>query len=360
MSISYLEYLPLGQNGYRDLRSCGKTVHPLTQRPIFEVTNFTFSPNSNELFFNETFLSEAAAEFAANKSGPLTIASGNAGFFLPLTVIAPDTFQQIADKYKAQDPAAYLPPGTDSTVVAGYQAQQKAHVQAMRGSGSALYNFFFHGSDQDGGPVYLHPLSRGTVTINPEDAYFSQPSVDYRSLSNPADLDVLVEFTYFTRRFFLHTSLRNYAPVETWPGANVTAPADIITAMRNFLIPSTYHPIGTAAMMPRNLGGVVGEDLLVYGVEGLSVVDASVMPDMPGAYTQQTVYAIAEKVSPFCRRSRKSTPSGHQEPARGAHILTYDYLGGRPRQSQAVNCSVVFSRTCNGFVAMGKYRLMVK
>jgi choline dehydrogenase-like flavoprotein len=63
------------------------------------------------------------------------------------------------------------------------------------------------------------------------------------------------------------------------------------------MIPSSFHPIGTAAMMPQKLGGVVDENLLVYGVKGLSIVDASIMPDLPGSYTQQTVYAVAEKVS---------------------------------------------------------------
>lgn len=63
--------------------------------------------------------------------------------------------------------------------------------------------------------------------------------------------------------------------------------------------PSTAHPIGTCSMLPRELGGVVGSDLRVYGTERLRVVDASVMPLLPGAYTQQSTYAIAEKVSVF-------------------------------------------------------------
>ncbi|KAK0742947.1 hypothetical protein B0T18DRAFT_414091, partial [Schizothecium vesticola] len=50
-------------------------------------------------------------------------------------------------------------------------------------------------------------------------------------------------------------------------------------------------------MTPRELGGVVDQKLLVHGTKRLSVVDASVMPDLPGGYTQQTVYAIAEKVN---------------------------------------------------------------
>lgn len=50
-------------------------------------------------------------------------------------------------------------------------------------------------------------------------------------------------------------------------------------------------------MMPRELGGCVGSDLLVYGTRGLSVVDASVMPLIPGAHLQATVYAVAEKAA---------------------------------------------------------------
>jgi len=263
------------------------------------VNNFPFHPDPNDLFTNQTFFAEAQAEFDANRTGPLTIASGNCAAFLPLGVIAPNAFQRIADRYELQDPAAYLPAGTDSTVVDGYQAQKRALARAMRSPGSAFYNLFLTGSSQAGNAVFLHPLSRGTVTVNPANPYFAQPLVDYRALSNPADGDVLVEFTRFTRKYFLNTSLRQYAPAELWPGANVTAPADLVAALRDRLIPSTFHPIGTAAMMPRRLGGVVDENLLVYGVSGLSVVDASVFPDLPGAYTQQTVYAVAEKVS--CR-----------------------------------------------------------
>jgi len=91
-------------------------------------------------------------------------------------------------------------------------------------------------------------------------------------------------------------SLAQFSPRELRPGTNVTSDSDIHAALSSTLSPSTFHPIGTAAMLPLELGGVVNQQFLVYGVERLSVVDASIMPDLPGAYTQQSVYAIAEKV----------------------------------------------------------------
>lgn len=229
------------------------------------------------------------------------IASGNCGSWLSLPVIAPAVFKTIARRYEAQDPAAYLPSGTDKAVIAGYRAQQQALANAMRSKDSATYNLFLRGAYDEGAIIYLHPTSRGTVHINPADPFFSPPEVDYRALSNPVDLEVLVEFTRFTRRFMTETRLKKLDPVETAPGADAKTPEQIEAWLRGGMIPSSFHPIGTAAMMPRNLGGVVDEKLLVYGVKGLSVVDASIMPDLPGSYTQQTVYAVAEKVSVWSR-----------------------------------------------------------
>ncbi|KAK0616435.1 hypothetical protein B0T14DRAFT_246732 [Immersiella caudata] len=271
--------------------------HPFQVGPSFLLTDFPFFPDPNLFFTNATFTAEAQAEFDAYRTGPLTIASGNAAAFLSMPVIAPTDFATIAAAYEAQNPASYLPPGTDPTVVRGYNAQKKALAKAMRSTGSAFYNFFVRGTASEPGPILLHPLSRGTVTIDITDPYFALPKVDYRALTNPADGDLIVAFTRFTRRLFTTTSLAQYAPVETVPGANVTAPADIIAEVRGRLVPTSFHPVGTAAMMPKNMGGVVDRDLLVYGVKKLSVVDASVIPDLPGAYTQQTVYAIAEKAA---------------------------------------------------------------
>ncbi|KAL2156795.1 hypothetical protein VTH82DRAFT_1541 [Thermothelomyces myriococcoides] len=270
---------------------------PFVVAPTFNFSHYPFHPDFYDLILNETFIAEAQAQFEKDRTGPLTIAAGYCGSWLPLQVIAPNSWEDIAKRYESQDPAAYLPPDTDKTVIDGYRAQQKALAKAMKSKQSATYNFFLRGGFQESSCVYLHPTSRGTVRINRDDPFFSPPEVDYRALSNPTDLEVLLEFTPFTRKYFLETRLKTLEPVELSPGANVTAPADIEAWLRSVMIPSSFHPVGTAAMLPRHLGGVVDEKLLVYGVKGLSVVDASVMPDLPGSYTQQTVYAIAEKAA---------------------------------------------------------------
>ena len=67
-------------------------------------------------------------------------------------------------------------------------------------------------------------------------------------------------------------------------------------------VQTEFHPSGTTAMMPLELGGVVDARLRVYGTVGLRVVDAGVMPLVVGAHLQAAVYAVAEKVC--CIRPR--------------------------------------------------------
>jgi choline dehydrogenase len=143
----------------------------------------------------------------------------------------------------------------------------------------------------------IHPLSRGTVNIDPADPN-GEPLVDYRMLSNPVDLRVAIALFRGVRNFFnSQGEVKRLSPIETKPGVNITSDADIAKYLLTTLNPSQYHPVGTAAMVPLRLGGVVDDELKVYGVDGLSVVDASIIPLIPGGTTQSTVYAIGEKAS---------------------------------------------------------------
>lgn len=205
---------------------------------------------------------------------------------------------ELADSLSDQNTTAFLPPDTDPTVAAGYAAQLQSYAAAMRANGTAFYNLCLNGGAGNGAIVYLHPLSRGTVTINPLSPFDLEPLVDYRALSNPLDAAVMAEMIRFTRRFYFNnTANAVYGPRELSPGPRVQSDEELGEFLSRTLSPTEFHPAGTCAMMPRGLGGVVDEELRVYGVQGLRVVDASIMPTLPGANTCQTVYAIAEKVS---------------------------------------------------------------
>ena len=58
-----------------------------------------------------------------------------------------------------------------------------------------------------------------------------------------------------------------------------------------------FHPAGSCAMLPREIGGVVDSELKVYGTKNLRVVDASIFPLEPSGNIQATVYAVAERAA---------------------------------------------------------------
>jgi choline dehydrogenase len=83
---------------------------------------------------------------------------------------------------------------------------------------------------------------------------------------------------------------------EVRPGPTVQSDEDIVHYIRETSI-QIWHASGTCSMLPQAQGGVVDSKLRVYGVQGLRVVDASVIPVVPDAHTQAAVYMIAEKAA---------------------------------------------------------------
>ena len=172
----------------------------------------------------------------------------------------------------------------------------RSYADAMRSNHTAFYNQVVTSAASNGLLSALHPLSRGTINIDPEDPE-SEPLVDYRALSNPLDAAVMADMLRFTRSFYFDNPVNEkYDPVELMPGVGVQTDEEMVEYLAQTLSPSVYHPSGTAAMLPKELGGVVDEELKVYGIERLRVADASIMPTLVGANTCQTVYAIGEKV----------------------------------------------------------------
>ncbi|KAI1427350.1 GMC oxidoreductase [Xylaria sp. FL1777] len=281
-----------------DLPGVGQNFqdHPMVFTSV-ALRNFSVHPNPTDMYSNQSFSAWAQELWRANKTGPYSLGVGNAAAWLGMPVIAPDNFEQIASKLEKLDHATLLPSGTHPTVLAGYKAQMKSMAAAIRSPNTAFYNHVLTGGASSGTTVDLHPLSRGTVNINTTDPFGSEPVVDYRALTNPVDLDIMVEIVRFTRRYYFETRLRELGPQQLQPPDYVNEPEDIKGFLRQNVNPSYFHPVGTCAMMPRELGGVVDEQLKVYGVKRLRVVDASIMSVLVGANTCQTTYAIAEKAA---------------------------------------------------------------
>jgi choline dehydrogenase len=138
----------------------------------------------------------------------------------------------------------------------------------------------------------LRPLSRGSVKIvsaTPEDA----PDIHASYLEHPADVAAMVESIDWMRRIFNEEPLRSIVLKEDFPGAQLQT----ITELAEFARKNARtmcHPVGTCRM-GNDAEAVVDGDLRVRGLEGLRVIDSSVMPDIVSGNTAAATYMIAER-----------------------------------------------------------------
>ena len=254
--------------------------------------------NTNSLSTNATFNATSYDEYVANKTGPYTQAHGNGAAFLPLSKIAPGTYKTIAEKLAAQNATDYLPEMYSNypELVAGYEAQRKIQVEQFSSDDASMYEF----STQGGGfaiAALQKPTSRGTVYLDPKNPH-GEPIIDYHGLENPVDMDLILASIRYTRQIYNTSALSVFEPVELTPGADVQTDDELKAKVESGLVLPTFaHPASTCAMMPRNLGGVVDAGLQVYGIKKVTIIDASIMPMIPGTHLQATVYAIAEKAA---------------------------------------------------------------
>ncbi|KAK6844172.1 hypothetical protein PG995_014282 [Apiospora arundinis] len=257
-------------------------------------------PNAGDLITDAAFKQWADDVWAANRTGPHSIAYGNVAGWLPLIAITPERFAALATELETQNHAAYLAADTHPTVAKGYAAQMKGLARAMRSPHTVFARYMLDPTKGATDPVLNQPFTRGTVNVDPWDPFGANPVVDYRALANPVERAVLVEMVKWYRRFHYETSLATLGslkPNETQPGAHIVTDEQLAAWIPTTHNPSDFHPAGTAAMMPLELGGVVDQTLRVYGVRGLRVVDASIFPVLPGGNTCQPTYAVAEKAA---------------------------------------------------------------
>lgn len=252
----------LRENGIeplQDLPGVGANLQDHLQlRPIYKVHGVR---TLNEDYRSLMKKGRMALEYALFRKGPLTMAPSQLGAF-------------------ARSSADYATPNL------------QFHVQPL-----SLDKF---GEDPHPFPAFtasvcnLRPTSRGTVTIrsnDPADAPYIRPNY----LSTDEDQRVAVDSLRLVRQIVSMPALQKYRPEEYKPGANLTTDEELLNGARD-IGTTIFHPVGTAKMgIDSDPMAVTDGRLRVRGIEGLRVIDASVMPTITSGNTNSPTLMIAEK-----------------------------------------------------------------
>jgi len=203
----------------------------------------------------------AGLQYAAFRTGPLSIAAGTSGAFFKTNprLATPDV--QIH----------FLPFSTDKM-------------------GEKLHMF----SGFTASVCQLRPESRGSLRIRSADPA-APPEIRINYLATEVDRTTNVEGLKILRRILQAPALRPFVVEEVDPGNKVSTDEELLAYCRQ-RGSTIYHPTSTCRMGSDPLA-VVDQRLRVRGIEGLRVVDASVMPDLVSGNTNAPIIMIAEKAS---------------------------------------------------------------
>jgi len=148
----------------------------------------------------------------------------------------------------------------------------------------------------------LKPTSRGHIRIKSPDLA-EAPAIRLNYLSTDEDCAVAVQGLKMTRQIMAAEPLARFSPQELKPGPELTSDEDLLDAARN-LGTTIFHPVSTCKM-GSDPNSVVDDRLRVHGIDGLRVVDASIMPEITAGNTNAPTVMIAEKGAEFIREARR-------------------------------------------------------
>jgi len=151
----------------------------------------------------------------------------------------------------------------------------------------------------------LRPQSKGYVSLKSADPLMA-PLIQPNYLEAEEDRRALREGTRLAREIFAQEAFDPYRGPELMPGAHIQKD-DAIDAWIRKTAETIYHPVGSAKM-GKDSESVVDPQLRVYGVEGLRVVDASVMPALVSGNTNAPTIMIAEKAADMILGKQPPTP----------------------------------------------------
>ena len=142
----------------------------------------------------------------------------------------------------------------------------------------------------------LRPTSRGHVHIASADSY-AAPKIVPNYLSTEPDRKVAADALRLTRAIAAAPALKKFAPQEYKPGVQFQSEEELAQAASE-IGTTIFHPVGTCRMgVAGDASSVVDSQLRVLGVDGLRVVDASIMPYITSGNTNSPTVMIAEKAA---------------------------------------------------------------
>ena len=237
-------------------------------RTVYKVAGVT---TLNTMFSSPLGKARIALEYALRQSGPMSMAPSQFGMFTK------------------SDPSMQTP-------------DLEYHVQPLSTDrlGDPLHRF----SAITMSVCNLRPDSVGSVHVSSTD-HDRQPDIRLNYLSAPRDRHVAVEAVKQARRILTARALSAYQPEEILPGPAVQSDADLLHAIGN-IATTIFHPVGTCRMGTDD-GAVVTPDLKLRGMNGLRVVDASIMPRIVSGNTASPVVMIAEKAADMIKMGNSSS-----------------------------------------------------
>ncbi|KAI1881318.1 hypothetical protein JX265_000144 [Neoarthrinium moseri] len=300
----------LGVDMVVDIPGVGRNLqdHPMVQI-LYNYTNPADLLTAEKIHHNDSLRDAALNEYAANRTGPFTSPMVDVVAFPALKWLLNDTeFASHVAKAKSND-TLHLPDGYDDSLIEGYMDQLSVLLPLLSDNGSAVYELMSTSWGQLS-VSNMQPFSRGIVqAASPCIFRNTPPIIDPRYCSHPLDCDIVALGLRLNSRLIQTPSMAALKPVPQvgfGPDevSNATALDDALRAQ----IKTEFHPSGTTAMLPRGKGGVVDPSLRVYGTKNLRVVDAGVMPLIPGAHIQAAIYAIAEKAADIIKMENSNSP----------------------------------------------------
>jgi choline dehydrogenase len=152
-------------------------------------------------------------------------------------------------------------------------------------------------------PCQLRPESRGSIHLKSTDA-MAPPAIRPNFLDAQVDRDTIVGAMRLGRRIMEGQALTQFRDLETTPGSDVNTDDEYLAYARATGA-TIYHPVGTCKMGHDPMA-VVDDELRVHGIQGLRVVDASIMPNLVSGNTNAPTIMIAEKAADMIKAAAQN------------------------------------------------------